>query len=216
MRELNIEFQERYKRLDKLCKEMYSSDEGISSYIQDMDGTPYNEQKAVYNWDIIYKQLKHYRWMRNQLAHDIPIDSDFCEQSDIDWIENFYESIFNGTDPLALANKAKQIERQRHSTIPRTSTENHTMPIDANENRPLHVEPPQKRKNGCYVATAVYGSYDCPQVWTLRRYRDNVLGSTWYGRLFIRLYYAVSPTLVKWFGKTRLFNKIWRKKLDKK
>ena len=23
---------------------------------------------------------------------------------------------------------------------------------------------------GCYVATAVYGSYDCPQVWTLRRF----------------------------------------------
>lgn len=25
---------------------------------------------------------------------------------------------------------------------------------------------------GCYVATAVYGSYDCPQVWTLRRFRS--------------------------------------------
>ena len=25
---------------------------------------------------------------------------------------------------------------------------------------------------GCYVATCIYGSYDCPQVWTLRRYRD--------------------------------------------
>ena len=24
----------------------------------------------------------------------------------------------------------------------------------------------------CYVATAVYGSYDCPEVWTLRRFRD--------------------------------------------
>ena len=29
-----------------------------------------------------------------------------------------------------------------------------------------------KSSGGCYVATAVYGSYDCPQVWTLRRYRD--------------------------------------------
>ena len=39
---------------------------------------------------------------------------------------------------------------------------------------------------GCYVATAVYGSYDCPQVWTLRRYRDYTLAETWYGRAFIR------------------------------
>ncbi|NLX93020.1 MAG: hypothetical protein GXZ02_03995, partial [Clostridiales bacterium] len=38
---------------------------------------------------------------------------------------------------------------------------------------------------GCYVATAVYGSYDCPQVWTLRRYRDYTLAETWYGRAFI-------------------------------
>ena len=31
---------------------------------------------------------------------------------------------------------------------------------------------------GCYVATAVYGSYDCPQVWTLRRYRERKRGKT--------------------------------------
>ena len=73
----------------------------------------------------------------------------------------------------------------------------------------------QKVKNGCYVATCVYGSYDCPEVWTLRRYRDNTLGSTWHGRAFIRAYYAISPTLVKWFGKTKWFKKMWRGKLDR-
>ena len=71
------------------------------------------------------------------------------------------------------------------------------------------------RSDGCYIATAVYGSYDCPQVWTLRRFRDNTLASTWYGRLFIRTYYAVSPTLVKWFGNTGWFRRFWRGKLDK-
>ena len=68
---------------------------------------------------------------------------------------------------------------------------------------------------GCYVATAVYGSYDCPEVWTLRRFRDNTLASTWYGRAFIRTYYAVSPTLVKWFGHTEWFKKMWKGKLDR-
>ncbi len=70
------------------------------------------------------------------------------------------------------------------------------------------------QQRGCYVATAVYGSYDCPQVWTLRRFRDHTLAETWYGRAFIRTYYAVSPTLVKWFGHTEWFKKIWRGKLD--
>lgn len=60
----------------------------------------------------------------------------------------------------------------------------------------------------------MYGSYDCPQVWTLRRFRDNTLSKTWYGRAFIKTYYAISPTLVKWFGNTEWFKKIWKKFLD--
>lgn len=68
---------------------------------------------------------------------------------------------------------------------------------------------------GCYVATAVYGSYDCPEVWTLRRYRDYDLAETWYGRAFIHTYYAISPTLVKWFGDTKWFKKMWKGKLDR-
>jgi len=73
----------------------------------------------------------------------------------------------------------------------------------------------QTTNNGCYVATAVYGSYDCPQVWTLRRYRDYTLAETWHGRAFIKTYYAISPTLVKWFGHTEWFKKMWRGKLDR-
>lgn len=68
---------------------------------------------------------------------------------------------------------------------------------------------------GCYVATCVYGSYDCPQVWTLRRYRDYELDATWYGRAFIKTYYTISPTIVKWFGDSNWFKKLWKGKLDK-
>lgn len=71
-------------------------------------------------------------------------------------------------------------------------------------------------KQGCYVATCVYGSYDCPEVWTLRRYRDYELASTWLGRAFIHTYYAISPTIVKWFGKYNWFGKLWRGILNKK
>ena len=71
------------------------------------------------------------------------------------------------------------------------------------------------KEKGCYVATAVYGSYDCPEVWTLRRYRDNYLASGVLGRAFIKTYYAVSPTAVRWFGETKWFNKLWKSVLDK-
>ena len=72
-----------------------------------------------------------------------------------------------------------------------------------------------KTAGGCYVATCVYGSYDCPEVWTLRRWRDCTLAETWYGRAFIKTYYAISPTLVKWFGHTGWFKKMWKGKLDR-
>ena len=75
--------------------------------------------------------------------------------------------------------------------------------------------PTPQKSGGCYVATCVYGSYDCPQVWTLRRYRDNTLAATWFGRLFIHTYYAISPTIVKWFGDTQWFKNLWKSKLDK-
>ena len=75
--------------------------------------------------------------------------------------------------------------------------------------------PVPEASSGCYVATAVYGSYDCPQVWTLRRFRDNMLATKWYGRAFIHIYYAISPTLVKCFGETKWFKRIWRKILNK-
>lgn len=67
----------------------------------------------------------------------------------------------------------------------------------------------------CYVATAVYGSYDCPEVWTLRRFRDNILSKSLFGRLFIFLYYSISPKLVEWFGDTDWFKNMWRPFLDK-
>ncbi|MGM9991977.1 MAG: CFI-box-CTERM domain-containing protein [Candidatus Bruticola sp.] len=67
----------------------------------------------------------------------------------------------------------------------------------------------------CYIATAVYGSYDCPQVWTLRRFRDQTLASVWYGRIFIKVYYALSPILVKYCGHTSSFRHICKGALDR-
>ena len=71
------------------------------------------------------------------------------------------------------------------------------------------------QKEGCYIATCVYGSYDCPEVWTLRRFRDYKLASSWLGRSFIHTYYVISPTIVRWFGKTKWFNHFWKGKLDR-
>ena len=53
----------------------------------------------------------------------------------------------------------------------------------------------QQTRGGCFVATAVFGGYDAPEVLTLRRFRDERLSKSRGGRWFIRSYYSVGPHL---------------------
>lgn len=116
-----------------------------------------------------------------------------------------------------LANAGKTVVNTQIGQIQNTPSGDQTCIItltwEGDDSDPKFINTPTS--GGCYVATAVYGSYDCPQVWTLRRYRDDVLAKTWCGRIFIRIYYAISPTLVKWFGHTNWFKKIWKGNLDR-
>lgn len=131
----------------------------------------------------------------------------------------------------ALAGYADQMIELMRSDTGLDDIKNETFPGFPNDLIELMLDTPQKldklknassgsgskssaSSGGCYVATCVYGSYDCPQVWTLRRYRDNTLSKTWYGRAFIKTYYSVSPILVKWFGKTAWFKTMWKGTLD--
>jgi tetratricopeptide (TPR) repeat protein len=50
-------------------------------------------------------------------------------------------------------------------------------------------------KTGCYIATVVYESYSCDEVFALRKFRDEYLAKYPAGRWFIQFYYMVSPYL---------------------
>lgn len=111
---LNSEFQEEYKRLDRLCKDYLSSTEGVSEYIRQMDATSPRNRRYVSTWEKDYKQLKHIRWVRNQLAHEVgTLNSDICTQDDLDWVQSFYSRIMNGSDPFTIIRKAGEEEAAR-------------------------------------------------------------------------------------------------------
>ena len=90
----------------------------------------------------------------------------------------------------------------------------HIISISVNKNFAEKIEETQHQyvssSSGCYIATSVYGSHDSPQVLKLRNYRDGVLSKSWHGRAIIRFYYAVSPAMVKWFGGTAWFKRLFR------
>ena len=129
-------------------------------------------------------------------------------------VEDYYDIHYNKYPSLATSSL-----RTSYQTLIDLA-ENKIQLYDSTHTKPeLRSSSPStaapKSGGGCYVATAVYGSYDFPQVWTLRRFRDYTLAETWYGRAFIRTYYAISPTLVKWFGKTEWFKSMWKPTLDR-
>jgi hypothetical protein len=70
-------------------------------------------------------------------------------------------------------------------------------------------------KQGCYVATSIYGSYDAPEVLVLRNYRDNNLSKTLFGKAFIQFYYTTSPSFVKLTKNMDTLNLIIKRQLDK-
>lgn len=114
MLDLNVEFQEEYKRLDRLCKDYLSSTEGVSEYISQMKSAPWNDRRYVSTWEDDYKQLMHVRWVRNQLAHEVgTLNSDICTEDDLDWVQSFYNRIMNGSDPFTILRKAKEEEALR-------------------------------------------------------------------------------------------------------
>lgn len=96
-----------YKQLEKLCNEIYGDNHGISSYIDDMSKLT-SASYYVSSWDDDLKQLKHYRWIRNQIVHEPNCtEENLCEYEDAKWLENFHSRIMSGTDPLALYRKAR-------------------------------------------------------------------------------------------------------------
>lgn len=69
--------------------------------------------------------------------------------------------------------------------------------------------------NSCYIATMVYGSYEAPEVMTLRNFRDEVLRKYFFGRLFIGFYYLTSPSVVSLTKNSPRINGFFKKRLDK-
>jgi hypothetical protein len=70
------------------------------------------------------------------------------------------------------------------------------------------------KKSGCYIATAVYGSYDAPEVRVLRTFREDVLAQSMAGRIFIQFYYAVSPPIARRLKNAKRINRAVRRLLD--
>ena len=93
---------EAYKSLDELCKQILSSDRGISKYIDEMDQENTGRMNVV-GWERDYKQLKRMRRIRNQLVHETnSFQENLINVEDIEWLKAFHSRIMKCTDPFSL------------------------------------------------------------------------------------------------------------------
>lgn len=148
MSKLNDEFLEAFKRLDKVCREMYMADKGVTSYINDMENVSQFEALSIANWDTDLRRLKQLRHLRNQLSHEVgTLNEDMCTQNDMDWLRSFYKRIFNQTDPLALLHikRGKSKQQVKPASKPKESTY-------------VYVEPKAKKTSSEFLKKFIFAS----------------------------------------------------------
>ena len=113
MYQLNIEFLEQYKALDNICKDIYGGPNGITQYIDTMSEKWTMGCYKVNGWQNDFDTLKQLRHKRNALAHESgTLQSDICDQIDIEWVKKFKNRIMQGDDPLALLRKSLQAPKR--------------------------------------------------------------------------------------------------------
>ncbi|MEE1017038.1 MAG: DUF6548 family protein [Ruminococcus sp.] len=118
---IQIEFLDEYKYVDKICREMFGTEKGVTAYIEQLDETPMTVRYWITEWNNEYRQLKHIRWLRNQIAHSTGYVE--CTQSDFDWLKDFHNRLLTQQDLLAKARRViKESQIQRQQQLAKTVT----------------------------------------------------------------------------------------------
>ena len=118
---IQIEFLDEYKYVDKICREMFDAEKGVTTYIEQLDETPMTARYWITEWNDEYRQIKHVRWLRNQIAHSTGYVE--CTQSELDWLKDFHNRLLTQQDLLAKARRVVQESQiQREQQLAKTVT----------------------------------------------------------------------------------------------
>lgn len=123
-----------------------------------------------------------------------------------------YSSSKPVTTTSAESTSVSKVTSAPKTTSQRTTSSTYSRP--STNYQPKPKPQPQSRNEGCYIATMAYGDYDHPQVIELRKFRDECLLQSVCGRIFVHLYYSISPKMVAILKGHDYINSGIRKVLD--
>ncbi|MBR5995119.1 MAG: hypothetical protein IK026_00840 [Eubacteriaceae bacterium] len=101
------EFLDEFKRLEKLCNEIYDQQHGVTLYIDEMEQRSSVASKVIYDWDNDLRKLKRVRHIRNNLVHEPGYLGDY-DWSDIAFMKEFCHRILDQQDPLVSLRRLTQ------------------------------------------------------------------------------------------------------------
>lgn len=110
MLELDRELFDEFKRVDAICRDMFSCQHGVSEYISQMEGVSVYKRCRAPSWEQDYRALKRTRWLRNQIAHELTAAD--CTIADVEYLRDFHDRLLRQQDPLAVLRKVEQEERR--------------------------------------------------------------------------------------------------------
>ena len=65
----------------------------------------------------------------------------------------------------------------------------------SNETYETSMKTKKTKLEGCFIATVCYDGYNTPEVMRFRYFRDDILLKTFFGKVFVNIYYLFSPKL---------------------
>lgn len=68
----------------------------------------------------------------------------------------------------------------------------------------------EQKREGCFIATAAYGTPMSKEIDVLRKFRDSYLKTRVWGRFFINVYYTFSPPIAGLIGRSVILRKVVR------
>lgn len=131
----------------------------------------YNNENDEYEYDKCLRCIHSGRSYSEDAGYCYKFDIHVGENAICDYYENYYKTEEVNAKIRALADSMASMENKKAVS--------------------------NQKSEGCYIATAVYGGYEQPQVLVLRKFRDGVLKKNLLGRMFIKIYYALSPKVAE-------------------
>lgn len=192
MNEIELEFLEEYKHLEKLLNDVFEVQHGVSEYIKILEEKEHLGSHIVTGWTDDYYGLKHVRHIRNKITHDQ--DASGCEENDIYFVKDFYERVMNQSDPLTLFNKYNQekqkqrIKRQKEENSRKESIKEQVVKeIKKEENIDIYNHKPTNN--------TVIRTYESPSEDNI--HKGSIIGNFFLAILAIALFVVLATILIE-------------------